>query len=146
MIEWIDNIVLGLIENYNTNDVYELCNCLNIKIVKLDSSNILLKKRDAYYYRDLEDREVIFIRNNLHLSLEKFILKHELGHAVCHTELLCVGYTFSNKDKLEKQANYFAFKLSDLHFDEVELYEMSLEQICCTLEIPFSVVNQLVDM
>ena len=143
-MKWIDNIVLGLIDEYNTNDIYELCFYLNIKLVKLDPSNILLRTKDAYYYRDFNDKEVIFIRNDLILSLERFILAHELGHALCHTELLCVGFTFSNKHKLEKQANYFAFKLAKINFDEVELYEMTLEQICCLLELPYNAVNQLV--
>ena len=144
LMEWIDNIVLGLIDEYNTNDIYELCFCLEIKIVKLDPSNVLLRKKDAYYYRDLDDKEVIFIKNDLTSSLEKFILTHELGHALCHTELLCVGFTFANKSKLERQANYFAFKLSNIIFDQVELYEMTLEQICCSLELPYNAVNQLV--
>ena len=145
-MEWIDNIVLGLIDEYNTNDIYELCFYLNIMIVKLDSNNVLLKRRDAYYYRDLDDNEVIFIKDDLKPPLEKFILKHELGHALCHTELLCVGFNFTNKNKLEKQANYFAFKLSKIVFDEIELYEMTLEQICCSLEIPYNAINQLVDL
>lgn len=143
-MEWIDNIALGLIDEYGTNDVYELCDYLNIKIVKLDSSNVLLRNKNAYYYRDLDDKEVIFIKNGLTLSLEKFILNHELGHALCHTKLLSVGFTFSNKNKLERQANYFALKLGAIYFDEIELYEMTLEQICCSLEIPYDVVNKLV--
>ncbi|URZ05268.1 ImmA/IrrE family metallo-endopeptidase [Clostridium felsineum] len=143
-MEWIDNIILGLIDKFNTRDVYELCDCLNIKIVKLPFDSILLRKKDALYYRDYKDNEIIFINNTLPLSLEKFILAHELGHALCNPNLLCAAFTFSNKGKFEKQANYFAFKLSNIKFDEVALMGMSLEQIAAYIEIPYKVLRQFI--
>lgn len=144
-MDWIDDIILGLVDQYNTTDIYELCDAEFIEIIKLDSSNILLREKDAFYYRDFEDKEVIFIRNNLHPLIEQFILKHELGHALCHPDLLGAAYTFSNKGKLERQANYFALKLSNLSLDEVELREMTLEQIACYVGIPYEPLKQLVD-
>ncbi|MCR3758719.1 ImmA/IrrE family metallo-endopeptidase [Clostridium felsineum] len=143
-MEWIDNIILGLIDKFNTRDVYELCDCLNIKIVKLPFDSILLRKKDALYYRDYKDNEIIFINNTLPFSLEKFILAHELGHALCNPNLLCAAFTFSNKGKFEKQANYFAFKLSNIKFDEVALMGMSLEQIAAYIEIPYKVLRQFI--
>lgn len=138
-MEWIDNIILGLIDKYNTNDIYNLCDYLNIKIIKLNSKNVLLKGKEAFYYRDKNNKEIIFIRNDLDLNLEKFILKHELGHALCHPNLLYAGY--SNTGKLERQANYFAFKLSDIKFDEAELKGMTLTQIAAYTKIPYSILK-----
>lgn len=143
---WIDNIILGLIDKYNTQNIYELCDYLDIKIKKLDSDNLLLRKKDAFYYRDFQDNEVIFIKNSLPLSLERFILSHELGHALCNPDLLCAAFTFSNKGKFERQANYFAFKLSDIKFDEIELKDMSLEQISTCVNIPYGVLKQFVNI
>ena len=142
-MKWIDNIVLGLIERYGSNDVYELCNALDIGIAKLNSDNILLKGKMAFYYRDANNKEIIFIRNDLHPKLEEFILKHELGHALCHPSLLSAGY--SNIGKLERQANYFALKLSNIKFDKTELEGMTLEQIAAYINIPYKVLQQLYD-
>lgn len=144
-MEWIDDIILGLIDQHNTTDIYELCNAEEIEIVKLDPSNILLCENDAFYHRDYEGKEVIFIKDNLHPLIEQFILKHELGHALCHPNLLCAAYTFSNKGKLERQANYFALKLSNLNLDEVELRELTLEQIANYNGIPYEPLKQLVE-
>ena len=142
-VKWIDNIVLGLTERYGTNNVYELCDALNIKIIRLNSNNILLKDKEAFYYRDIDNEEIIFIRNNFEPLFEEFILKHELGHALCHPKLLYAGY--SNKGKLEREANYFAFKLSNIKFDVTELEGMTLEQIATYISVPFKALRQLYD-
>jgi Zn-dependent peptidase ImmA (M78 family) len=141
--KWIDDIICGLIDRYDTNNVYEICEGENIKIVKLDPENILLDKKVAYYYRDIEDNEVIFIRNNLHPNIEQFILKHELGHALLHPAILSAPYTLSNVGRLERQANYFALKLSNLNFDKVELEGMTLEQISKYFKIPHQPLREL---
>lgn len=145
-MNWIDNIILGLIDKYNTNDVYALCDCLGIKIVKLCSENILLHKKDAFYYRDFNGKEIIFIKDNLPLQLERFILAHELGHALCHPDLLCAAYSIYSKGKLEKQANYFSLKLNQIKFDDfddIEFEDMTLEQIAICIGIPYEVLEQL---
>lgn len=142
-MEWIDNIILGLIETYSTTNIYELCGYLNIRIVKLENSSVLLSKKDAFYNRNMNGAELIFIRNDLDERLEEFILKHELGHALCHPKLLDAAYTFSNMGKLERQANYFAFKLTSIHLDRIELKGMTLEQISRYINIPYETVEQL---
>lgn len=138
-MKWIDNIILGLIDKYNTYNIYELCDCLNIRIIKLDHNSILLKGKEAFYYRDINNKEIIFIRNNLELNLEEFVLKHELGHALCHPDLLYAGY--SNIGKLEREANYFALKLSNIELNKVELTGMSIEQIAAYIKIPCDVLK-----
>ncbi len=144
-MEWIDEIIEGLKENYCTTNVYEVCDALFIAIVKLDKENILLRKKDAIYDRCVNGIETIFIRNDLHPVIEDFILKHELGHALCHPDLLQASYTFCNTGKLEKQANYFALRLSNIAFDEIQLLEMTTEQIAAYLEIPHEPFKQLYD-
>lgn len=139
-MNWIDDIVSGIIDKYATNNIYELCNCLDIKIKKLAPDNALLYEKCSFYYRDFNNHEIIFIRNDLHPKLEEFILKHELGHALCHPSLLSAGY--SNKGKLERQANYFALKLSNIEFDKAELEEMTLKQIAAYVNVPYSVLKQ----
>lgn len=142
-MEWIDNIIIGLIESFSTNNVYELCDVFDIQIVKLNKYNPILRKKDALYNRYENGYEVIFIRNDLHEKIEEFILKHELGHALCHPGLLSAAYAFPNKVKMERQANYFAFKLSNITLDDVSLKELTLEQIAGFIEVPTEVLNQL---
>ena len=142
-MEWIDEIIEGLKERYGTTNVFELCDVLSIVVVKLEKENILLRKKDAIYDRCINGIETIFIRDDLHPIIEDFIIKHELGHALCHPDLLHAAYSFSNKGKLERQANYFALKLCNITFDEIELLEMTTEQIAAYLEIPHEPFKQL---
>lgn len=146
MYAWIDEIIGGLSEYYNTNNVYELCDVLNIQINKLESNNILLHGNDSIYIRDYFDVEVVFIRNDLNVESEKFILLHELGHALLHIDIFKAAFNrnFINKDKLEKQANYFAFKMLNIEFDEIELDGMSLDQISRCIGMPYEPLSQLV--
>lgn len=145
-MKWIDDLILGLVEEHGTRDVYELCDILEIEIREVDSSNILLHNHDAFYYRYFNNKEIIFISNCIDDRIKEFVLKHELGHALCHPDLLNAGYSLINIGKLEKQANYFALKLSNIYFDKVQLNEMTLEQIANCLSIPYEPLKQLVNL
>jgi len=141
---WIDEIISGILETYRTNDPYELCDELGIYIFKLDPSSSILAKDESIYFRKLYDHEVIFIRDDLPLNHERFYIRHELGHAILHPELKnSYNKNLINKYKLEKQANYFAFKLTDITFDEAELHNMTLEQIASCIGIPYAALKQL---
>jgi len=144
-VDWIDDIIVGLIEEYGTRDVYELCDALGIEIREVEPSNILLRNHEAYYYRNFMDSEVIFIANNVDGCIKEFVLKHELGHALCNTEVLSAGFTHANVGKMERQADYFAAKLSNLELDNITMHQMTIEQIASCLEIPERVLRQLVN-
>lgn len=148
MYTWIDTVIMGINEACCTNDVYEICNIMGIIIEKVESTSILLKHNDSLYVRDFYNREIIFIKNNLDEHLEKFILLHELGHALIHTELQQAAFNrnFINTDKLEKQANYFAFKMMNVEFDEVELEGFTLEQICRSIGVPYEPILQFINI
>lgn len=146
-MDWINEIILGLIEIYGTNNPYDLCNMLEIEIVKVNKDFKLLGGNHSSYIRNLDGNEVIYISNALSESHEKFYLSHELGHALLHIKIKnSVNRFLLNKGKLEKQANYFAFKLNKFTFDEIELYEMTLEQIASCIEMPENALRQLVNL
>ncbi len=146
-MEWIDKIVLGLVDMYRTNNPYELCDLLEVLIIKLEENNPILAWHNSVYFRYLNGQEVIYLRNNLNVHYEEFYLKHELGHAILHTDIKnSLNINLININKIEKQANYFAFKLSDLNFDEIELDGMTLEQVSSCMEIPQSALKQLVNL
>lgn len=117
-MEWIDKIVEGLLDYFQTNDIYDIYKQLNIKIVRLNEENIILKGNQAVYHR-FANTETVYCRDDL--ENEKFILAHELGHAILHVNEAIIYYNpLENKGKLEREANYFAVKLlySNLKIEE----------------------------
>ena len=138
---WINQIIIGLFDIYNTNDPYDILNEMEVEVIKVENTNLILLGKNCIYVVELNK---IFIRNDLILNYELFYLRHELGHILLHID---IGNTYiKNNGKIEREANYFALKLGKITFDEVELYQMSLEQICSSLEIPYNAVNQLVNL
>lgn len=134
---WIDDYITGLFDLYSTKDISELYHCLEIQIVKLPKDNLLLQGNESVYQRDYFDREIVYIRNDLDFKYEKFILAHELGHAILHTEIYSAAFNkqLLNKGKFEKQANYFAFKLLDIEINSTDFEGFTLEQVCSYLHI-----------
>lgn len=146
-MHWIDDIVLGLIDMYSTNDPYELCDLLNIKIKKVSPNSLILASNNSLYIRNYYGEEIIYIKNDLSLSIEKFYISHELGHAILHPDIKnSLNSNLINIDKLEKQANYFAFRLRKIQFNEIELHQLTLEQIASCVEVPFHALKQLVNI
>lgn len=141
---WIDEIILGLVDTYATTNPYELCDLLDIQIVKTDKDDILLHTKNSVYIRSYNDNEIIFIRNDLHRNYEKFYLLHELGHAILHTDIMCSFHNnLLNYDKIEKQANYFALKINDIDICECE--DFTIPQIAGYFVIPENVLRQVMD-
>lgn len=137
-MDWIDDIIVGLIETYNTNNVYEIYNLLDIQIIRIDENNILLQGNDGFYQRNYFNQEIVFISEDLDYQYEKFVLAHELGHAILHTEIYTAAFNikFINKGKNERQATYFALKLLDIKIDPIEFEGLNIEQIANTLHVP----------
>lgn len=130
-LSWIDEYVAGVIENYNSNDVYEIFNNLDIHIIKVDKNDNVLKENDAIYIRSFYGIEVVYLRDDLPSQYERFVLSHELGHAILHTEIASAAYNnkLIIKGKLEKQADYFAIKLLDIELDDVYYEGLTTEQV-----------------
>ncbi len=133
MNAWIKDIVIGLVETYETNDVYTLCDYLNIEILITDNN----KNADSYFLRNKTGDEFIFIKPELNHKEERSLLAHELGHALLHTDY-GVAYYYKgscNKGKLEIQANTFAAELLltgidlDDYIDFYPTIESLLEEI-----------------
>lgn len=146
MYSWINNILLGLKDTYDISNIYDLFDCLNIKIVKLESNNILLQGNEAFYYRAYLGKELVFIKNDLYLEYEKFVLAHELGHAVLHTDIYEAAFSkrLLNIGKLERQANYFAFKLLDIDLDPITYQDFTIGQIASSLNLPTHCIEEFI--
>ncbi|KMT21567.1 ImmA/IrrE family metallo-endopeptidase [Clostridium cylindrosporum] len=144
-MKWIDTIVTGLSELYGSTDPYDLCDALNIKIIRINKTSFILRNEAAIYIRDFNNNETIFLRDDLSYKEESFYLAHEIGHAVLHPEIRnSFNKNLINTDKLEKQADYFALKLINITIDEIEMYGMTISQIACSLELPERALKQLI--
>ncbi|SET46575.1 protein of unknown function [Natronincola peptidivorans] len=146
-MKWIDEIVTGLEDLYSTKDVYELYTALGISIVYLEKHSILLQGHDAIYNRNYLEEEVVFLRRELAAEYERFILAHELGHALLHTNLHSSAFhPLANLDKLERQANYFAVRILDIKLDSIALEGFTIEQVASTLKLPMACLQIMKEM
>ncbi|MBS5305789.1 ImmA/IrrE family metallo-endopeptidase [Clostridium sp.] len=143
-MRWINEVVDGLLDTYKTNNPYELCRHLKIQILRVVSNNPLLCHKDSVYYRNYFEKEIIFIRDDLYGYNEEFILRHELGHALLHTDIS--NSKFTNISKLDKQANYFALCLTGIKLDILEMEGLTLKQIASCINVPYEPLSQLVNL
>lgn len=144
-MEWIDEIVLGLIDTYGTNDPQELCDAMGIDVVQLNDASPILRDENSLYIREYDEMEIIFIKESLQPDLKNFYLRHELGHAVLHPDLKC-SYRggLINFLKLEKHANYFAFKLSNYDLEQIEIEGMNISQVASYVRAPKEVLYEVI--
>lgn len=145
-LSWIDEYINGVIEYCCSRDIFEIYDSLNINIKEVDKNDLLLRGNDAVYVRNFLGIEAVFIRDDLPLQYEKFVLAHELGHAILHVEIATAAYNnkLTNRGKLERQADYFAIKLLDIKLDDVYHYELTLEQIAKELYVTEDSLNYVV--
>ena len=144
-MKWIDEIVLGLLDAYGTNDPEELCDVMGIDVVQLDEGSPILREENSIYIREYGEKEIIFIRESLQPDLKSFYLRHELGHAILHPDLKC-SYRggLINFPKLEKHANYFAFKLSGYDLEQIEIEGMNISQVASYVRAPEDVLYEVI--
>ncbi|MCQ4921512.1 ImmA/IrrE family metallo-endopeptidase [Tissierella carlieri] len=136
-LSWIDEYVHGVIDHCYSRDIFDIYNTLNINIKRVDKDDPLLQGNDALYIRSYFGLEVVFIRDDLPYKYEKFVLAHELGHAILHAEVNKAAYNsrLINKGKLEKQSDYFALRLLDISIHR-DFYEgHTIEQIAHELYV-----------
>lgn len=137
-LTWIDEYVNGVIEYCCSRDIYEIYDTLNIIIKRVDEDDFLLQGNEAVYIRNYLGMEIVFVRDDLPYQYEKFILAHELGHALLHIEIAQAAYNSNliNKGRLEKEADYFALKLLDINLDEIDYEGFTIEQIAAAENMP----------
>lgn len=143
---WIDEYVSGVIDYCNSRDIFEIYNTLDINIKKIDKDNLILQGDEALYVRNYSGVEIVFIRDDLPYKYEKFVLSHELGHAILHTEIAQAAYSkkLVNKGKLERQATYFALRLLDIKLDNVYHYQLTKKQIAQGLFVTEDSLNYVI--
>lgn len=146
----IKETVIDLIEAYGTNDPFELCKELNIKIMKTDLGNEI----KGFFQKISDQCRIIHINSYLTNYEERYICAHELGHAIMHSEI-SISFFIDNplqvKNKYELQADKFAAELllpNNLRdFDcDYDFDDLNVEQICTCLGIPMRLLKYKFDL
>ncbi len=136
----IKHKVEGLIKKYKTNDPYEIAeHYRSVHIIRHDLHESV---RGLYQY--YKNNRIIYINKNLNTHEQKIVCAHELGHAFLHTKLNMLFlemYTFTSRNKIERQANAFAAELllPDKIFRAYDGY--SYQEIAYLEDIPFEMVQ-----
>lgn len=136
----IKKSVSNLKKKFKTTNIFELIDFLNIEVIETD-----LGSKTLGMYRTIKRNKFIFLNNNLGYIEKKFILAHELGHAVLHSSINCFfleNNSFFVKNKIEREANEFS---AELLIDDVELKDLlcssyTTAQIAALMEVPESLI------
>ncbi|AZV49375.1 ImmA/IrrE family metallo-endopeptidase [Bacillus halotolerans] len=138
----IKHKVQSILLSYGTNDVYEICEQLNIIITKnnLGQAEGLLQH--------LKEEKRYIIHTNENLTHQTFIVAHELGLYFLHKNLntfKMANCSVVLKDKLEHQANIFASelllpdKLLKEHLFEIQ--NLTINQLASFFNLPTHVIQ-----
>lgn len=136
----IKNIVLGLMESYNSNDPFDLCKSLGMCLFIHDLGEELL----GFFQRTPNGTEILHISSRLNYHMQKYICCHELGHAILQPEL-AISFFIENplviQNKFEIEADTFAAELL-LEDDILKNYEgFTIEQIAAAENVPKKLVE-----
>lgn len=136
----IKEIVSGLVEMYGTNDPFELCDSLNIKIMR----SSLGQEIKGFFQRTQNGYEILHLNNKLIPEEEKYICAHELGHAILHTNLslqFFIENTLQIKNKYEIQADKFAAELLLNNVDLSVIKGATIKQLSCYFKVPMELIK-----
>lgn len=118
-MNWIMRRLEREVKKHKTNNPFEIAKRKHIIVRYLPLGNTL-----GFYMKNSR-HQVITLNSDMNENNLNYVCAHELGHAILHpdenTPFLHKNTLFS-KDKIERQANYWAIKLL-LHDVDLRLYE-----------------------
>ena len=107
-MNYIEKKVLSLVHKYNQRDPFLLAKKLGINVIENDLGEVF------GYYTQIKRIKFILINSNLSESEKRFVVAHELGHAILHSKIdtPCLMHLKNiNEIKIECEANKFAVQL-----------------------------------
>lgn len=122
-MNWIMRKLNKEIKKHKTNNPFELANKNNIIIRYFPLGNTL-----GFYMKNSRQK-VVTLNSDNNEYLMRFVCAHEFGHAILHpnenTPFLHKNTLFS-KDRIEKEANFFAVYLL-LSNENLQEYETKVD-------------------
>lgn len=122
----IKDIANNLIDTYKTNNPFEICKSMNIKINYTNLGS--LKGFTTENFKVFS----ISLNSDLEEYQKEFVCWHELGHILLehnHNQVFLSTKTFINVDKYENQADMFATHMIFKKYKKEELQNLTIEQI-----------------
>lgn len=139
MNDYVKRVVMNLKRIYKTNSPYELAEYLGIVLV----IEPLGKPLGMYNY--INKNKVIWINSSMSEEERRYVLAHEIGHAVLHPKSSCFFSCVKNinKSKKEYEANLFAAELLlDLNENEqAYISGYSINQLASCYKVPTELVE-----
>lgn len=131
----ISLVVENLTKNAGSSRLDDIISYLGIKVKPLDGKTCYAKYKDKKY---------IFIDTNLSEELKDFAMAHELGHALLHDCELDQSFVYRVKNqRIENEANYFAYKLLGLKIDPA--YDYTISQYANLLAVSEDTIKYIMD-
>lgn len=141
----IEYKVKDLIKKYNTSNIKELVDHLDISIEYQDFKAKTLDSRLMI----VDSKGYIFVRSDLDCAYENFLIVHELGHYVLHFDK-DISFNFLRrvyKTRLEREANEFAIRLlmfEELHnIKDIENIEFIVKEKGIPLKVWYSLNEKI---
>lgn len=126
MNNYINKVIGDLKYKFNTTDPFKLVDCLDITLIDTPLGEVW------GMYKYIKRNKTIFLNSELSYHEKRFVLAHEIGHAILHTKSSCFfSNSFNNNLKKEYQANMFAANLL-IDIDDADTFylkEFSIDQL-----------------
>ena len=134
----IKNIVDILCRKYKTRNPYTLASELGIIVQYGEKMD---EVRGFYLYDS--GIKLICLGNNLPNCTERFVLSHEIGHAILHKQSSApfLQSTFLSVDKMEREANKFAVELIITDEDLQEHWEYTIDEWAMYYGLPREIIE-----
>ena len=122
MIKDIKNNASYYRGRFGTNDPFVIADGLHIQVFEVPLGRL------AGYYKYMKHHRCIFINSDINdYNFKRFVMAHELGHAILDTKENCyftMTHTYLLTSKIETRANCFAIQLliSDEELEEYKDY------------------------
>lgn len=130
----IDLIVQGLVEVVGTNNLKDILEYLDIKLITHSNTT---------EYVNHNGKQIIYISETIPEQLHDFVLAHEIGHAVLHDrEIIQYSKLTIHKTQTEKEADYFAFKLLGKQIDPI--YQYTAQQYAKLLQVNEDIIQYII--
>lgn len=98
-----------LVRRWRTNDPFELCEYLNIRVLFCD-----LPESVRGFYHALRGHQLIYLNQEAPEEEQREVCAHELGHAVLHDSINSLFLEETgcfNRGRLEREADQFCAEL-----------------------------------
>lgn len=135
----IEKKIIQLKKKYKTNNPFDLCDYLGIKIFYEDLGNNV-----SGFYQCAPRNKIIHINSRLNEFTKYFTCSHELGHAILHSKLNILFLERNTnivKNRYENEADYFSAELYLNGKNFYDFNDLTLEEMAGELSIPIELLR-----